>query len=530
MSWKRTLFLLHRWAGIVLCLFFALWFISGLFMMYVEFPQLTRPERLAGSPPLNFSGASLSPADALAKLQPADFVRRATPSGFEPVAPSETVTPRSIRLAMIAERPAYVIHSDTRAQPRVVFADNGEVLRDVTTAMGHAAAAAFQRRSDGSEPPSITLEDIVHTDQWSVSSGLNDHRPLLKYSMNDARGTVLHVSSTTGEVVRDSHRMERALNYFGAVTHWIYPTFIRKYPLLWEWIVDIVSGVGVILAISGLWIGVLRWKRRADPGKPQVPYKGLMRWHYFTGITFGIVTVTWVFSGLLSMNPLNLNPPQSAERDQQLIYSGKQLAAADFVLPARGFGPAAADADLVHYASQAFYRVTDLDGSVHLLAGNDESGLLPDAATMIALAPRLIPGASIVAATPLTAYDNYYYSRRPDRGDSPLPAIRVRFADPQHTWFHLDPITGQILERSTRTNRVYRWLYNGLHSFDIWWLWQRRPLWDICVIAFSLGGLLLPGIGVVIGWRRLRFKSRRRSARTAASTSEPEAIEALRSQ
>src|SRR5690606_14441370 len=146
-------------------------------------PQLTRPERLAGSPHLDFSGASLSPADALAKLQPADFVRRATPSGFEQVAPSEIVTPRSIRLAMIGERPAYVIHSDTGAQPRVVFADNGEVLRDVSTAMGHAAAAAFQRRSDASETPSITLEALVHTDQWSVSGGLNEHRPLLKYSV-----------------------------------------------------------------------------------------------------------------------------------------------------------------------------------------------------------------------------------------------------------------------------------------------------------------------------------------------------------
>jgi hypothetical protein len=94
----------------------------------------------------------------------------------------------------------------------------------------------------------------------------------------------------------------------------------------------------------------------------------------------------------------------------------------------------------------------------------------------------------------------------------------VRFDDERHTWFHLDPLTGQILDRSTRTNRVYRWLYNGLHSFDIWWLWQRRPLWDICVIAFSLGGLLLSVIGVVIGWRRLRYEPRRRTASAAVAS------------
>ena len=127
------------------------------------------------------------------------------------------------------------------------------------------------------------------------------------------------------------------------------------------------------------------------------------------------------------------------------------------------------------------------------------------------------PAEHIVDAAVLTAYDNYYYSRHPERGERSLPVIRVRFADPEHTWFHLDPLTGEVIERSTRTNRIYRWLYNGLHSFDIWWLWQRRPLWDLCVIAFSLGGLLLSCIGVTIGWRRLRpLRSRNVDIRVAA--------------
>jgi uncharacterized iron-regulated membrane protein len=96
--------------------------------------------------------------------------------------------------------------------------------------------------------------------------------------------------------------MERALNICGAVIHWIYPTAIRKHQLVWEWVVDSSASIGVVLAISGLWIGWLRWNRRATPGELQVPYRGLMRWHYFTGIIFGVVTVTWMFSGLLSMN------------------------------------------------------------------------------------------------------------------------------------------------------------------------------------------------------------------------------------
>lgn len=527
MSWKRPLFLFHRWAGIVLCLFFALWFVSGIFMMYVEFPQLSRPERLVGSRLLNFSAATLTPAEAVAKLQWKDFTRRATPSALEQIAvaePEQPATPRSIRLAMIAERPAYVIQADNGAQPRVVFADNGEVLKDVTTQMGEEAVAGFVQRSaasrEESAPPfegsTIVFDGEVQTDQWTVSSALNDHRPLLKYTVNDPAGTELYVSSTTGEVVRDTHSTERVLNYFAAVTHWLYPTFVRKYPLLWEWIVDILSGVGVVLAITGLWIGWMRWNRRARPGKPQVPYKGLMRWHYFTGIIFGVLTVTWVFSGLLSMNPLSLNPPRRAQAEEQLIYTGKALTVGDFELPRQGLGALAVEADLVHYAGQPFYRVTDRDGATRMVAGHVAATVLPDARAMLVLAPSLIPDASLIEASMLTDYDNYYYSRHPERGERPLPIIRVRFDDEQHTWFHLDPLTGQILDRSTRTNRVYRWLYNGLHSFDIWWLWQHRPLWDICVIAFSLGGLSLSVIGVAIGWRRLRYEPRRRTASAAA--------------
>jgi hypothetical protein len=221
------------------------------------------------------------------------------------------------------------------------------------------------------------------------------------------------------------------------------------------------------------------------------------------------------------MNPLNLNPSSRASAEQQLLYSEKELTPTDFQLPPSGFGALAMDAELIHYAGQPFYRVTNADMTVRLVAAAPTATRLPDWQTMVALAPRLIADAPLLEARLLTSYDNYYYSRHPERGERTLPIVRVRFGDDEHTWFHLDPLTGQIVDRSTRTNRVYRWLYNGLHSFDIWWLWKHRPLWDICVITFSLGGLLLSVIGVVIGWRRLRFKPRRRSALSNTSVTIP---------
>ena len=48
---KRWLYLVHRWLGVLLCSFFAMWFVSGLVMMYVGYPKLTHTERLEHLPP-----------------------------------------------------------------------------------------------------------------------------------------------------------------------------------------------------------------------------------------------------------------------------------------------------------------------------------------------------------------------------------------------------------------------------------------------------------------------------------------------
>ena len=302
----RRLHLFHRWAGIVLCVFFAAWFFSGLFMMYVEYPALTRPERLATAPALDFSRARLSPAGAAALVRAGDFDVRGTPTKNLPVTHTDPAAPAKIdgiRLAQILGRPAYVL-SSVPAQPVVVFADTGEKLARVTPAQARRAAETFARSLN---PHLSTLNSTsattLQSDQWAVSSTLNAHRPLHHFALGDAFGTELYVSSRTGEVVRDSTRLERVLNYFGAVTHYLYPHVLRQFPAAWAWVVDIVAASGVVLAVSGLWVGVLRSRRRALT--PKSTQQRLIRWHYLLGAVFGLVTLTWVFSGWMSMNPIS---------------------------------------------------------------------------------------------------------------------------------------------------------------------------------------------------------------------------------
>ena len=58
---KRYLYLWHRWLGIGLCLFMAMWFFSGMVMLYVGYPKLTPREHLAHLPALPLEGCCAVP-------------------------------------------------------------------------------------------------------------------------------------------------------------------------------------------------------------------------------------------------------------------------------------------------------------------------------------------------------------------------------------------------------------------------------------------------------------------------------------
>ena len=65
---KRSLIFVHRWLGVALCLFFLLWFPSGIGMMYWDFPSVTAADRLDRAAALDPSTIRLSAAQAFAAL------------------------------------------------------------------------------------------------------------------------------------------------------------------------------------------------------------------------------------------------------------------------------------------------------------------------------------------------------------------------------------------------------------------------------------------------------------------------------
>ena len=88
-------------------------------------------------------------------------------------------------------------------------------------------------------------------------------------------------------------------------------------------------------------------------------------------------------------------------------------------------------------------------------------------------------------------------------GSLPSGTVRVEMSDSSQTWVHIDGRSGEILSVLDRSRRVYRWLYNGMHSLDIPGLVDTRPLWDVLMLVLLLSGFAASSTGVVIGIKRV---------------------------
>lgn len=77
--------------------------------------------------------------------------------------------------------------------------------------------------------------------------------------------------------------------------------------------------------------------------------------------------------------------------------------------------------------------------------------------------------------------------------------------DHAQTWVHVNMESGEILSTMDRSRRLYRWLFNGLHSFDFPALTNHRPLWDILILTPLTLGFIFSITGVIIGWKRIFY-------------------------
>ena len=485
---KRSLIFIHRWLGVLLAVFFLLWFPSGIGMMYFPMPSVTQAHRLQRLPVLKADTVVVSPADAAQKLG---------------------VDADDLRLSSYDGRPAYL--AGRGGGGPVLYADTGEEQGEVSTEMVQRLASAWT----GQPANTASVEEVTEVDQWTLQTRLGNLSPVFKYSWPN--GEQVYVSQASGDVVQYTTTASRIGAYLGPIPHWFYFTPLRKHGPEWSRVVIWSSGIGTISAILGVVIGVWMYspaRRYRYAGAPtSVPYRGQKRWHMVFGLVFGVATVTYAFSGMLSMDPF----PSFNDRVQLRRGGG---AATNIPRALRGDLDAAAfnakhprqaleqlgslpvkELELTSFAGDPVYlaRLSDGDTRIVPMQGEPRTGF--DQKEIVRVVSAAAEGR--VTTRILSQYDRYYLDRT---RRLPLPVVLAEGTNEDQTRYYIDPRTARVVQTYDSSNWVNRWLYNGLHSLNFPWLYNYRPLWDIVVITLMLGGTALCVTSLVLAWRVLGRK------------------------
>jgi hypothetical protein len=546
LDWRRWLVYTHRWLGIAGGLLFVAWFVSGVVMMYARMPGLAGEERLARASALDLSTATVSPIEAAQAVgivvDASEALAALTWPATETTAQRRAaeISVERLRVGMIGDRPVYRFGAGRNET--IVFADTATIFDSVDREEAESIARRF---APGYTGPVRYDGYVTAPDQWTLQA--QGQMPMHRFALDDPDATRLYVSEANGDVVLRTTRRERFWAYLGPVTHWVYFTPLRVHGSVWSEFIIWASLIGCVMCLTGLLWGVARY----SPGRrfrlkrvPSMsPYAGMLKWHHYAGLLFGVVTLTWTYSGLLSMGPFDWFRSPGITAAQREAFTGGPLRLALLTLDdlraaseelARALAPerpsAVKELEVTQFQGEPFwlaYRAPSPDEAEQWMY----SGLLPRAprptlahryvsavdpqagafarfdeerfgeGTLLELALAAMPGVPMEDAVWLQEYDAHYYDLR---GSRPLPVLRVSFADEAATWLYVDPSRGAIVQRTDDTRRLRRWLYQGLHSLDFPFLYYKRPLWDIVVIALSIGGAVLSATTLVPTWRRLR--------------------------
>lgn len=493
---KKFAILCHRWMGVAFSLLFMWWFISGLFMMYWSYPEVTEADRLEHAPVLDPARVVLSPQEALQK------------AGIDSA-------PEGLRLLSFDSRPAYEFRIGRGTA--LIYADTGEQQDFFPPELNRRTAAKWT----GQPKSSAKVETVSEPDQWTLLGGVRRQLPLQKYTFPD--GQQVYLSEETGQVVQHTTLASRIYAHLGAIPHWLYYTPIRVNGKFWTQLVIWLSGIATIATTLGMIVGV--WmlspnKKYRHEGQPSaVPYTGQKRLHTILGLFFGILTMTWAFSGMMSMDPFPIQsggpalrndagsaPP--AQRIQRALASGDfELAAYSThprdVLAKLGPRTATKELDYTFFAGEPVIHVKTNAGIVGVLPAKPAADLTSD--RLRALIRETVSPEQIADLHWMTEYDRYYLDRTRER---PLPVIYVQLKDEGETRLYIDPKTARVAGRYTNTTSAWvtRWLYHGLHSLDFPWLYNHRPAWDIVVGSLMLACVWLCWTSIILSWRVLKRK------------------------
>ena len=446
--------LIHRYVGIAIGLLMLVWLLSGVVMLFARWPEVDEARRVEALPPIPWTGCCTFP-----DLRPETGLDSAAVEG-------------------LAGTPVLRLPSGT------FDLTTGKPIESIGPEQAKRVAADFAARSALAGAPRSA--EPLERDQWTVTGYFNQHRPLWKVSFDDPAHSVVYVSAANGKVVQATDRQARILSWLGVIPHWLYPAILRQDAKLWAQVVIWTSAIGTFLTLTGLYLGVVTLGR-THSGRLS-PYRGLMAWHHWAGLGTGLLTLAWVFSGLMSMNPWGL------------------LESPDSETPARvtgdvAYGDLTAALDQAKGLAAGQVRLAPLDGRLFLIVGGErlDAAGRPAPLTEADLAVAASRAGPLREQQMIHKDDAYYYGHHdPVR----LPAWRATLANGDR--LYLDGRTGEVAAFVDAPARGFRWLHLGLHRFDFIRGFDRGAGWATAMVLLLAAATFGVGTGVWLAFRRAR--------------------------
>lgn len=479
----RILRCVHKISGSAIALFFLMWFVTGLVLIYHPYPRLSDRQ-------IN-DKKELLPSS----LPGMDEIRNKV---------GNNVMQLSVRQSQ-GQTLAVGKYADGKTF-EVVIGDSTEV-KPVTFASVCETACRWV------DWPVDRVDTLHERGQWVLYSRYDRLMPIYKFCYDDERRHELFISGKTGEVLQLTDRTQRFWSWVGAIPHKLYFSAIRKDVGLWKGLLTIGGALCFIAAASGMLLGLHVLYHSSTKRKILFnPYKKrLYRWHFASGLVFGLFVVTWGLSGIFSMQRI----------PQWLVdYGGRySVSSSAFwgraVLPLDSFkldynsllGKYAAvkEISLESFAGVPSYRLVHSDREVWIDASSENAvrELFLDRDAVKRAVKSFHGDAVPFRMTIMDDYDSYYLSRHQDL---PLPVYKVDVDDGYGSRYYVDPRSGHV--RYFNDNKMLKkWVFSGLHYFNVEGLVERPLLWTVCIWTLSVGGITVCLTGLMLGLLLLRRKS-----------------------
>ncbi len=467
LRWSVTI---HRWTGVVTCVFFLVWFLSGAIMVFCPFPSLGKAQRLVLAEPVNSAAVTMSPSQAFG---------------------DDAAAMRTVKLVSIAGAPLYV--GAPRSGPPVVrSARSGALVRGLTPAQAKATAEYFGRA------PALSVSKPLNYDQWLVNSSYNAGRPFYRVRLAGPTRTDLYVASRTGEIYQRTTAVERGWAWPGSIIHWAYYTVLAQHRQLWNQVCWWGSLFAFAVAILGMILGVERWLAVRRAGKLSPFPQQWMRWHHISGLFAGTLVLTWMGSGWLSNDGHRFFSDSAPAGDVQARYDGpRDTAGYDRIVDARF--SRATEVAYVNVAGAAYLvgRGGELNKPIVMQARTGQATDAMPLAQINGGVAAAWPG----APAPSAVAPNDFYGKAEG-----VPARALRFEIPgaEKLRVYVDRDTGAVAAVMNGSRRASAFFYYGLHTLQLPGLIGRETLRKTIECLLLLIGASVALTGVVLGYSRIK--------------------------